>query len=127
KDYWVIKLDANGTKVWDKTIGGSNLDVLKSLRQTSDGGYILGGYSDSDISGDKTQANKGNKDDWVVKLDASGNKIWDKTIGGSGYDAITSLQQTVDGGYFLGGLSESDISGDKSQNSQGGYDYWAVK
>src|SRR5688572_5757245 len=126
-DFWVIKVDASGVKTWDKTIGGSDGETFGSLQQTTDGGYILGGWSSSGISGDKSQASKGASDYWVVKLDASGNKIWDKTFGGIGEDALYSLQQTADGGYILDGTSESGISGDKSQASKGGFDYWVVK
>jgi hypothetical protein len=128
-DYWVVKLDASGNKIWDKTFGGSGEDRLFSLQQTSDGGYILGGNSYSGISGDKSQANKtqGFDDYWVVKLDANGNKSWDKTLGGSSQDDLWYLQQTLDGGYILGGTTDSGISGDKSQASQGSYDYWVVK
>jgi hypothetical protein len=129
-DYWVVKLDANGNKQWDKTIGGIDLDALKCIKQTSDGGYILGGWSNSGISGDKSHPNKGNNnyyDYWVVKLDANGNIIWDKTFGGSLDDNLQDLQQTSDGGYILGGYSQSGISVDKSQNSKGGSDYWVVK
>src|SRR5258705_7530446 len=54
-------------------------------------------------------------------------KQWDVRFGGDNYDALTSLQQTADGGYILGGHSLSGISGDKTQASQGGYDYWIVK
>ncbi|MDF7815219.1 T9SS type A sorting domain-containing protein [Hymenobacter sp. YC55] len=129
-DYWVVKLDANGAKQWDKTFGGNNLDNLLALQQTSDGGYMLGGQSNSGISGDKTQGNQGEFDYWVVKLDASGTKQWDKTFGGRNMDGLEALQQTSDGGYILGGFSNSDISGDKTQGnqgSQGGYDYWVIK
>jgi hypothetical protein len=126
-DYWVVKLDGAGNKQWDKTIGGSRFDYLSSVQQTQDGGYILGGYSDSFISGDKTEASKGYGDYWVVKLDTAGNKQWDKTIGGSGPDWLTSLQQTQDGGYILGGRSDSPINDDKTEASKGYYDYWVVK
>jgi hypothetical protein len=126
-DYWVLKLDANGNKEWDKTIGGNSSDDLTSLHQTSDGGYILGGHSFSLISGDKSENSEGNRDYWVVKLDANGSKKWDKTIGGSGVDYLTSLHQTSDGGYILGGISPSSISGDKSENNKGSNDYWVVK
>ncbi len=129
-DYWLVKLDANGNKTWDKTFGGSEADALVSLQQTSDGGYILGGFSQSGIGGDKTQANKGfsgTNDYWVLKLDALGNKVWDKTFGGEWDDMLIALQQTADGGYLLGGYSQSGIGGDKTQISNGDYDYWVVK
>lgn len=126
-DYWVIRLDNNGNKIWDKTLGGSASDQLYSLRQTSDGGYIIGGYSRSGISGNKTEGNKGATDYWVVKLDATGNKLWDKTIGGSSDDALYNLAQTADGGYILGGASNSPQSADKSETNVGGFDFWVVK
>ncbi|QMU31044.1 T9SS type A sorting domain-containing protein [Adhaeribacter radiodurans] len=126
-DYWVVKLAANGTKAWDKTLGGSGNDYLYSVRQTSDGGYILGGWSDSGIGGNKTQANKGESDYWVVKLNANGSQLWDKTFGGNQADELAALEQTNDGGYILGGFSSSGISGDKSQNSRGFKDYWVIK
>src|SRR5690606_27864271 len=107
-DYWVIKLDACGNKVWDKTLGGSGEEAINSLQQTSDGGYILGGYSQCGIGRDKSQPSRGGWDYWMVKLDASGNKLWDRTFGGSGYDRLFSLQQTSDGGYILGGESGSN-------------------
>jgi len=126
-DYWVVKLKSNGVIKWQNTIGGSSADDLYSVQQTSDGGYVLGGYSFSDISGDKTEASLGNYDYWVVKLNSTGTIQWQNTIGGSGIDHLRSIQQTSDGGYILGGDSWSGISGDKTEASSGGYDYWVVK
>ncbi len=126
-DYWVLKLDAIGNITWQNTIGGNGKDELYSIRQTVDGGYILGGWSHSNISGDKTEASQGVDDYWVVKLDASGDILWQNTIGGNSTDWLSSIQQTIDGGYILGGISASNISGDKTENSQGGQDYWIVK
>jgi PKD repeat protein len=126
-DYWVVKLSANGTIEWQNTIGGSGDDYLQSIQQTTDGGYILGGYSQSGVSGDKTEACQGNYDYWVVKLTTTSAIEWQNTIGGSGDDRLQSIQQTTDGGYILGGYSESGISGDKTKTSQGDADYWVVK
>ncbi|MFQ5334969.1 MAG: T9SS type A sorting domain-containing protein, partial [Flavobacteriales bacterium] len=126
-DYWVVKLDASGTIQWQNTMGGSDIDNLLSIQQTSDGGYVLGGFSASPISGDKAENSLGFDDYWVVKLDASGAIQSQNTIGGSAYDELFSIQQTSDGGYVLGGRSESDISGDKTENCLGAYDYWVVK
>ncbi|MBK6640463.1 MAG: hypothetical protein IPG39_04140 [Bacteroidetes bacterium] len=57
----------------------------------------------------------------------NGSLQWQKTIGGNDYDLLHSLRQTMDGGYICGGESISSSSGEKSENSQGGYDYWVVK
>jgi len=126
-DYWIIKTDSLGNSQWDKTFGGDSTDDLYSLQQTKDGGYILGGYSVSPVSGDKTQPCFGSYDYWIVKIDSLGNKQWDKTFGGDTLDQLYSLQQTKDGGYILGGSSLSGIGGDKTQASFGSFDYWIVK
>src|SRR5688572_1611741 len=125
-DYWIVKTDSTGTIQWQNTIGGSNNDILTDIHQTVDGGYILGGYSSSNISGDKTE-NSNFADFWIVKTDNLGNIQWQNTIGGSNHDLLFSLHQTTDGGYILGGYSLSNISGDKTENSNGSKDFWIVK
>lgn len=130
-DYWIIKIDGNGIKQWDNAFGGSNFDYLQSLQQTNDGGYILGGYSDSRIGGDKTEDIRGGldfyPDYWLVKTDGIGSKLWDKTIGGHSYEYFGALEQTTDGGYIIGGASQSGISGDKTESNRGFDDYWVIK
>lgn len=126
-DYWLVKLDSKGSIQWDKTIGGSGTEYIDHIVQTGDGGYILAGSSNSRISGDKTQDSIGYYDYWVVKLDKTGKKLWDKTIGGTDYDWCSPVTLTNDGGVILGGFSLSNISGNKTENSRGGYDYWLVK
>ncbi|HTE28883.1 MAG TPA: T9SS type A sorting domain-containing protein [Chryseolinea sp.] len=125
-DYWILRIDNLGNKVWDKTIGGSSDDLLKSITPNADG-YLLGGESSSNASGDKSQNSKGSSDFWIVKIDKQGNKKWDKTIGGGDVENYSSTTPTADGGYLLGGQSSSNASGDKSENSKGVMDYWVVK
>ncbi len=126
-DYWIVKTDSLGNIQWQNTIGGSAGDHLLSTQQTTDGGYILGGYSYSHVSGDKTENTNGGNDYWIVKTDSIGNIQWQNTIGGSNEDYLISIQQTTDGGYILGGHSRSDSSGDKTENCIGNWDYWMVK
>jgi len=126
-DYWVVKLNATGAIQWQNTIGGDLQDYFTSLQQTADGGYMLGGFSDSNISGDKTEDSNGARDYWVVKLDSIGVILRQNSIGGSLNDYLASLQQTADGGYMLGGFSDSNISGDKTEDSNGIYDFWVIK
>src|SRR5262245_30186031 len=102
-------------KHWDSRFGGSDNELCASLAKTSDGGSILGGWSTSEISGDKSQPFLGSYDYWILKSDANGVKQWDVTFGGSSNDQCVSIQQTTDGGYILGGYSQSGISTDKSQ------------
>ena len=127
-DYWIAMTDTSGNVMWDQTFGGNSSDILNETQKTSDGGYVLGGYSASGISGDKTEASRGSSDYWIVKLNASGNLEWEKTIGSDKPDNLKSIIQTSDGGYLIGGFTASTtIAGDKSQAGFGGYDYWVVK
>ena len=127
EDYWIVKIDSIGNIQWQNTIGGSNEEQLYELNQTVDGGYIVAGSSRSNISGDKTENCKGNMDYWVVKIDPAGGIEWQQTIGGSDMDYLYSILQTNDGGYILGGSSFSNISGDKTENSKGAFDFWVIK
>lgn len=126
-DYWLVKLDGNGTKLWDRTFGGAQADHLNRISETKDGGYILGGFSNSDTTGNKTTANKGSADYWVIKVDGGGNKIWEKSFGGNKGEIITAIEQTPDGGYLLLGASESGVGGDKSEAQIGENDFWIIK
>ncbi|MEZ5013790.1 MAG: T9SS type A sorting domain-containing protein [Chitinophagales bacterium] len=126
-DYWVVKIDSTGNIQWQKTLGGTSTESLEAILQTSDGGFLVGGYSLSPLSGNKTEGNIGSYDYWIVKLDGTGNIEWQNTIGGSASDKLHCIVQTNDTGYLLGGESESDVSGDKTENSRGSNDYWIVK
>lgn len=135
QDFWIIRLDAAGNKLWDRTFGGALDDALTSITLTTDGGFLLGGNSNSGIGGDKTEANKAScspgkicsPDYWVLRIDAQGNKLWDKTYGGRSPEDLAALHQTPDGGFILGGYSSSGIGGNKSARKQGRADYWVVK
>lgn len=125
--YQVYKITENGNLQWNKTIGGDSWDVLFSLAQTNEGGYILGGYSYSNISGDKTENSQGQADYWVIKINSVGNIEWQNTIGGAGIDILKTVLQTSDNGYIVAGTSNSSITGDKTENSRGQEDYWILK
>lgn len=122
-DFWLVKLNASGDLQWQKVLGGGSLDFAYSVQQTSDGGYILAGQSSSN-NGDVT-GNNGASDFWVVKVDATGNLMWQKSLGGSAIDIARSVQQTTDGGYIVAGETYSN-NGDVTGH-QGAWDYWVVK
>ena len=105
-DFWLVRLDAEGNKLWDRSYGGNRLDGLGDLVQTSDGGFILAGSSDSPVSGNKTNRHNGNGDGWIVRTDSEGNKLWDKSFGGTGSEWMSAIRQTTDGGFIVGGGSE---------------------
>jgi hypothetical protein len=126
-DYWIVRLDTAGHKLWDKRYGGSFEDKLFTVLETTDGGFLLGGLTTSDSGFDVSQPTKGSMDYWIVKTDASGNKLWDKRYGGQSYEQFGSAVQTPDGGYLLGGWTASDSSGDMMHYSHGAEDFWVVK
>ena len=119
---FTTKLSAQEPVVqWDQTIGTTSNDNLVQVNLTSDGGFILGGYTSGGISGDKTEANMGGTDMWVVKLDALGNIQWQNSIGTSSSDNLVDIVQTVDGGFLLGCTSSAGISGDKTECIRSNY------
>ncbi|MFZ8825540.1 MAG: hypothetical protein ACO2OT_01695 [Candidatus Caldipriscus sp.] len=98
-DIILIKTDANGNIQWAKTYGGISHDGAYFVQQTSDGGYIMAGYTGS--------FGAGSADIILIKTDANGNIIWAKTYGGTDYDWASSVQQTSDGGYIVAGYTGS--------------------
>jgi len=110
-DIWLIKTDNQGDMIWDKTFGGEDDDYGCFIQQTSDGGYIITGKTESYSNG-KTDA-------WLIKTDSDGNKLWDKTFGYGIFDSGSEVRQTSDGGYIVVG----------SVNVTGGPrgDIWLIK
>lgn len=122
-DYWILKLDSNGFIQWQKSFGGTDVDIPTSIQQTTDGGYIVGGETfsnDGNISGFH-----GESDYWIIKLNANGDFVWQKTLGGSDIEYADKIQQTTEGGYIVSGYAfsyDGDIIG-----NHGASDYWVVK
>jgi len=110
-DVYIIKLNENGDKVWEKTFGGKNNDWGLSIQQTNDSGYIVAGVTES--------FGFGGKDVYIIKLNKNGNKAWEKTYGGIDRDEALSIWQTCDGGYIIAGFTLSFGSG--------GYDVYVIK
>ncbi len=97
---WIIKLDSYGSASWQKTFGGYGWEEALSIKQTTDGGYIVAGYSSA--------FGVGYSDDfWILKLDTSGDPTWQKTYGSIGQDRASFIQQTSDGGYIVAGHTNS--------------------
>ena len=126
-DYWILKLNSQGVVEWQNSYGGSSSDVLITFIEIQEGNFLLGGTSKSNISGDKTENSKEGNDCWILKINSTGGIIWQKTIGGNGYDGVFNFLETQDGGTIVGATSDSLISGDKSENSYGLTDYWIFK
>ncbi len=109
-DIHILKLDSNENLVWQKTFGGGLDDFAFSIQQTTDGGYIVAGYTFSfGVAGDA----------YVLKLNPSGELQWQKTFGGNGFDTVNSVKQTTNGGYIVAGFTNSF--------GAGGYDVYILK
>ncbi len=119
----IIKTDSVGNLVWQKCLGGSSYEELVSLSLTNDGGFIVGGHTESN-DGDVMGCH-GNGNAWIVKLTSAGVIEWQKCIGGSYGEFARSIFQTNDGGYIFSGISLSN-DGDLTSN-YGDFDYWVVK
>ncbi len=131
-DYWLLKLDADGNLEWNKTYGGSKDDRGQSLVQTMDGGYALTGYAMSD-DGDSS-VNNGFHDNWIIKLNATGDIEWEKSYGFSGHDHSYDILQTADGGFFFTGFlditsARADGNTEKGNTltSHGVGEFWGTK
>jgi Secretion system C-terminal sorting domain len=138
QDIWILKLDAAGNIEWQKTIGGLADEQVASISQTKEGGYIIGASSESDIYTSKISENnknsiykdsdsRGNLDYWLIKLNKKGDLEWQKTIGSNYADILRSVVQTQDGGYFVGGTSNSDAGNEKTKPTNGNNDFWYMK
>ena len=119
----LLILNAQPSIQWQKSFGGSQSDGAFSICQTTDGGYVVAGYTESNDS--DIAVFHGNQDYWILKLNNTGSIEWQKSLGGTDKDFSFSIQQTSDGGYIVAGQSISDdidISGNHGQE-----DYWIVK
>jgi uncharacterized delta-60 repeat protein len=111
-DAWVLKVDSTGGVVWAKSYGGTSFDIAYSIKQTSDGGYIVAGSTNSFGIGGSDHA-------WILKLNSTGEITWQKIYGGSGNDEASCIQQTLDGGYI--------VAGDTNSIGAGYDDCWVFK
>ena len=109
RDVWVVKTDANGTILWSKTYGGTDEDEASSIAKTTDGGYIVSGFTRSN-DGDITSSNAGFNDLWVLKLSNNGTLLWENTYGYKGNDRAFNIKQLSDGGYLMLGVIDVTAS-----------------
>jgi hypothetical protein len=96
-DIYMVRTDSAGNKVWEKVLGGPEKDIGSAMIQTTDGGFLISGYTTSfGVEG---------TDAYLLKTDANGNLLWQKTYGGAGRDDARAVAATPDGGYILVGSS----------------------
>jgi hypothetical protein len=128
-DFWIVKTDSANNFLWDKTIGGLNLDFTYSCLINNSKLYIIG-KTESPISGEKTMNSFGGIDAWLVVLDLDGNILWQQQYGGSLNDYFNTINLLPNGNLLLAGISESLPSttiGNKTSPNKGGDDFWLVE
>ena len=121
EDAYLLKLDKDGNKVWEKSYGGNeSSEIAFSVQQTFDGGYIFVGQRDfiNLAVGSTTGRSYPNQDIYVVRTDTDGNLLWKKTYGRDMIDAGQSIQQTVDGGFIIGGITNFHCESQRLYNNQ---------
>ncbi len=119
-EIYITKLDPFGNLIWENTLGTNTYDEVRTMALTSDGGFILGGFT-------YEMAGSGNAECYLIKVSSEGAVEWEQEYGGDGFDRIHCVTTSNDGGYVFGGWINSDISGDVSEASFGEDDYWIVK
>ncbi len=122
-DFWVVRTDSVGQVIWSITYGGSDYDNISQVKPTNDGDFIMLGNTESN-DGD-VNGNHGAGDYWVVKINSSGNIIWQKCFGGSFFDVAADIDSTGNSGFICQGYSNS-VDGEVSGN-HGNFDYWVVR
>lgn len=126
-DYWLLKIDSAGNKIWDKTLGSSGYDNVSMACALPNGDMVVSGISSGNASGEKTHDVYGVEDAWVVKVSASGNVLWDITLGGSGFESQRCFILGEGNRTFVALSSQSDLSGNKTEPSKGGSDCWLIE
>ena len=122
-DFWVVQISEEGEKVWERSYGGSGIDIAYDINLTQDGAYVVTGHSissDHDIT-----APLGESDVWVIKIDTDGTLLWERSLGGSQFDLAHSIYQAKRGGYIISGNTRS-ADGDVSEHF-GENDMWLLR
>ena len=131
-DSWVVRLDSQRNKLWDKSYGGPGVDQPRHVSATADGGFLMVGPSSSPPQNDPRKGTKtsplyGGFDYWAVRIDAQGNQLWEASYGGSANDICDWAEPMPDGGWLLAGESSSAPSGNKRSPRFGATDLWLVR
>lgn len=122
-DFWAVRLDSQGNMIWENSFGGSEIDEAYAIIRSDDGNYLILGdtrSSDKDVS-----FNHGGADVWLIKINDEGELLWDKSYGGTAFDAGRAIVRSDQGGYLITGSSRS-LDGDLTIN-QGQNDAWIIK
>jgi gliding motility-associated-like protein len=119
-DLWIVKLDKCGVIQWERSFGGTGYESARDIAQTSDGGYIVLGETNS-TDGGVVAGYGGTKDIWLLKITSTGALQWQKRYGGTGLDIGNHIEITSDGGYLIAASSSSNDGDIRGNHGTGGY------
>ena len=122
-DFWVVKLNNTGTLLWEKSFGGTEIDEARTITSTADGNFLIAGDSrsnDIDLS-----TNNGAADVWIIKINSDGDLLWEKTFGGSSFDGVKAIYKTQNNEFLVAGNSRSSDGNLTKNNGQN--DAWIFK
>jgi hypothetical protein len=125
-DYWIVRMDDQGTTLWDRSFGGNSYDTAVTVLETGDGGFVIAGSSHSDTNEIKTVPPFGSTDIWLLKVSAQGNLLWQKLFGGTDPDWPSTISRWGTNGYVIGATSSSQADGNKETPNYGEQDFWII-
>lgn len=111
EDVWVVRIDADGNRLWDRTFGGAATDRGRAIRELADGGFAVAGATESKGAGEF--------DAWVLRLDKDGRLLWERHFGGAGTDWASGVVETADGGLAVAAYTQP--------NEQVPFTAWIIK
>ncbi len=107
QDVFLLRVDANGAVLWNRTYGGNDGDGANAVRETADGGFIIAGFTSAPGSHDAEM--------YLIRTDREGRVVWERQFGGDGFDVLTGVAEAADGGFVIAG--QSDIDGSSRNRS----------
>lgn len=127
-DFWVVKLNSEGIIEWQRCLGGNKSEEANEIVQVSDGGYVIVGSAISN-DGDLTwhYGSDSFNDLWIIKIDETGNLLWQKTYGGYSEEYASSVDETTDGGLIISAILNADYNGTVPITYSGSMDFWVLK
>jgi hypothetical protein len=122
-DFWLVKVDSEGNMLWETSYGGSGIDIAHDITRCRDGGYVVVGSTFS--ANGNIGENKGESDVWMIKINEVGTLEWERTLGGTRFDAAQAVVESHNGGFLVVGNSKStdvDVNSNQGEN-----DIWVIR
>ncbi len=119
RDFWIIKIDDKGAEKWQRVFGGNQDDILTEIQELEDGNYLVGGSSNSELSGNKTVSSNNSSDFWLINVDKNATVYWQKSYGEAQTNVLSSMLIDQKGNYLLGGYGVNTVKDEKKYQFMG--------